>query len=320
MTIPEADVHVPTVPRAVLLGNNKGGVGKSSIAAAVGIMTAAKGSRVLLVDADPQGNLTTDLGVSHDDGRALAMTLLYGEPLAVVTDVRPNVDLVAGGEFLSTVASSVHSIPGGHSQMCAHIGNALLNAYVSGSYDLILIDSAPGDATILQGLLRIASYLIIPTKTDGDRDTGSIGGAAKIAKRYIQARRDGSQVQFLGMVLFDVNPRATKRNAAKFALIEELLGTSGQPFRSTIRHDAALAEDVRQHRATASELVKRASDMKAERLSALRARKKKGADTDVLDPIPQSLWAKDPTRVSGDYNALMNEILIRITKAETGGN
>jgi chromosome partitioning protein len=91
------EVDVPALRRVVLVANQKGGVGKTSIVTALAGLIARPERRVLIVDADPQGNATSsDLGVTGDRGRSLMMSLQYGEPLQVQRDVRPGLDLIAG--------------------------------------------------------------------------------------------------------------------------------------------------------------------------------------------------------------------------------
>ena len=52
--------------RTIAIANQKGGTGKSTTAASLGIALSMRGKRVLLVDADPQGDLTTSLGWDPD--------------------------------------------------------------------------------------------------------------------------------------------------------------------------------------------------------------------------------------------------------------
>ena len=47
--------------------SGKGGVGKSTIAAALALLIAENGGRVLALDADPDANLASSLGISHED-------------------------------------------------------------------------------------------------------------------------------------------------------------------------------------------------------------------------------------------------------------
>ena len=88
----------PQGPPAILVGSQKGGVGKSSIVATVAVSLARKGRRVAVFDVDQQGNLTTeDLGVPADEwdkGRHLAAVMQYGADLKPYKNIRPNLDVV----------------------------------------------------------------------------------------------------------------------------------------------------------------------------------------------------------------------------------
>ena len=87
------------IPSCVMVSNGKGGVLKTSLAANLSGLAATSGWRVLAVDLDPQGNLATDLGVldRSDGGEALLRAVAEGSALAPLKDVRPGLDLVAGG-------------------------------------------------------------------------------------------------------------------------------------------------------------------------------------------------------------------------------
>ena len=70
--------------QAIAVSNAKGGVGKTSLVANIGVVAANSGWQVLLVDLDPQGNLGSDLGYRQtggsDEGAGLSRALTPGLP------------------------------------------------------------------------------------------------------------------------------------------------------------------------------------------------------------------------------------------------
>ncbi|MBC2592339.1 Iron-sulfur cluster carrier protein (plasmid) [Rhodococcus ruber] len=292
--------------RTVLVANQKGGVGKSSIVAAVAGMVSAAGRRVLVVDADQQANVTSsDLGIDGDRGRGLSMALQYAHPLEPLRDVRPNLDLIAGGPALAVVGAVAATAAQSGTDLRANLVTTLGDLCEAERYDLVLIDSGPGDAPLLDALLGTARFLLVPTKDDD----ASLSGVELLAARYLRARQNGSLIQLLGVVLFDANPRATTRNREVFEQVGELLeGSGAAPFETFIRSDRAAAVDLRTRHLTPSELVEVADTYQKHRLQRLRQKANLG----------ERLWSRDPSGLAGDYQALTREVLGRLAAAETG--
>jgi cellulose biosynthesis protein BcsQ len=294
--------------RSILVANQKGGVGKSTTVAAVAEMIAAagkRGRRVLVVDGDPQANVTVeDLGVDGDRGQSLAQTLQFGTPLVPVRDVRPNLDVIPGGAQVAVVGAGAHLMAENGIDMAANLQTQLAALCEQQGYDLVLIDSGPGDVPLLDTYLSVANFLLIPTRDD----QASLGGVERLARRFWRARKRGASIQLLGVLLFDVNPRAVRRNQDVFAQVSEMLEGSGTtPFDITIRSAPAAAVDMRTLHRTAGELVALAHDDRRTRLAKLR---------DKQNP-DRAMWSSDPSGLAADYQELVRQIVSRLLRFES---
>lgn len=295
------------LPDTVLFATQKGGNGKTTTVANLGVAIARTGRKVLVIDADQQGNLTADdLGVPEDQsdqGRNLAIVLQYGlrggVKLEPYRNIRPNLDILMGGPAIGQVSTAVASA-GETVDLAENFEAALAELCEREQYDIILVDSGHGDKVLLIALMQVCRYLVVPTK----EDAGSLNGVRQLAASYRRAKRYGSPITLIGVVLFDVNPNASVRLTHVFNQVKEMLGSEIEPFQAMIRSSQALAVDMRERHLTAQELAKPSEEQKAGLLTALRNRNKAGA-TDRL-------WAKDPAAVAEDFLKLRGEILRRV--------
>src|SRR5438876_2318062 len=92
----------------IAVANQKGGVGKTTTTANLGAALALRGRRVLLVDLDPQGNLTSAFGLEKDVQHTVAESLLDRRiPLPVVSVPNGSTSNGAGARHLSVVPAAV---------------------------------------------------------------------------------------------------------------------------------------------------------------------------------------------------------------------
>jgi chromosome partitioning protein len=146
--------------------NQKGGVGKTTTCANLGVGLAMQGKRVLVVDADPQGDLTTSLGWAGVDDLACTLSDLMRE---TVRD-----EHISIGDALLSHPEGVDLIPSNIelSGMEISLVNAMSREFVlkgilsevKDRYDYILIDCMPSLGMITVNALAAADKVIIPVQ------------------------------------------------------------------------------------------------------------------------------------------------------------
>lgn len=299
-----SEVDRGALRRTFAVINGKGGVGKTSLVANLGGLLAAAEYKVLLVDLDPQGNLGEDLGYTaaaqSDDGAALFRAVSTGAPLTPMKDVRPRLDVVAGGEALHELAGALYARRQRQPDAAAN-ALAVSLAAIAGDYDLIFLDCPPGQDVLQETALVAASWALIPTKTD----ISSRKGLREVAARFTNARILNPDLAVLGVVLFGVNRSAKRIEAEARAAIETELGDVAPVFRTTIRHVEASAFDVRERGQLVHELEK-----------AVLGAPKWYERLRSGQPSPDAALASSAGALAGDYQRLAEEIFVHLTAAE----
>ena len=149
--------------RTVAIVNQKGGVGKTTTAVNLGASLAMLGSRVLLVDIDPQGNTTSGLGVEKRGlERDIYGVLLGDEPLeeAIVLTGVPKLELVPATIQLAGAEIELVSVLSRETRLRRAL------APLAGRYDYILIDCPPSLGLLTLNALTAASEVVIPVQAE----------------------------------------------------------------------------------------------------------------------------------------------------------
>jgi chromosome partitioning protein len=151
----------------IAVANQKGGVGKTTTTANLGAALALRGCRVLLVDLDPQGNLTSAFGLEKDAQQTVADSLLDRRvPLPVVAVVN-GATIEPTAQHLSVVPAAV-GLASAEAQLMNKLGRELRLRdqllTVGDQFDFIMIDTPPSLGVLTINALVAASRVIIPTE------------------------------------------------------------------------------------------------------------------------------------------------------------
>jgi chromosome partitioning protein len=160
MTQDNAGEVAPASGRVVAVANQKGGVGKTTTALNVATSVALAGQRVLLVDIDPQGNLTSGVGLKGE--RAAAGTVYEalmtdGEPETFVLPTRvERLSLIPADRNLTGAEIELVSVPDRERRL-----KRVLDPLRAG-YDYIFIDCPPSLGLLTLNALVAADAVLIP--------------------------------------------------------------------------------------------------------------------------------------------------------------
>lgn len=219
--------------RAIALANQKGGVGKTTTTANLGASLAILGNRTLMIDADPQANLSTHYGVNVSDGEPSLYNLLNGDAAA------PKVVRATQVEGLDLIPSHIN-LAGAEVELVGMVGRETVLkeavAEVTEKYDFVLVDCPPSLGLLTLNAMTTVREVFIPIQTE----FFALQGMSKLIETVdLVRRRLNPGLKVTGILACQYDPR-TNLSLDVLNNIKEYF--ADRLFKTVVRRNVTLAE------------------------------------------------------------------------------
>ena len=149
--------------RIIAIANQKGGVGKTTTAINLSACLAEKGQKVLSIDMDPQGNMTSGLGVSKDEVEKTVYDLIIGEAEIediICREVSENLDILPTNIDLSAAEIELIGIDDKEYIIKKEVEK------IRDNYDFIIIDCPPSLSMLTINAMTTADSVLVPIQCE----------------------------------------------------------------------------------------------------------------------------------------------------------
>lgn len=221
--------------KIITLANQKGGVGKTSLAQAIGNAKRLDGYKVLFIDLDQQGNLTWSLdGNSLNASTDIFEVIVNQTALIDAIVSTPQGDLVKSSSKLLSIDIELQGISAGREY---RLREALET--VKDRYDYIVIDTPPQSSQLVINALTASNYLIVPAEASifSIQAISQIDDVIHLVRKYTNP-----ELVFIGIVLNLFNNRTVLSKEIQDMTQDVAARLNTKVFQSTVRKSVVIDE------------------------------------------------------------------------------